>query len=164
MMVRWMVVALATSFVWGCAGQDPASGNTTSAQARDEGRDDEHDTTRASREAAEPAPTEPVTDPQATPRLALVPVDVPEAEDGHGATVAAQDALAFDLDATQLPPRALDPVLLVGQLRFTSYTHPRVGTLRFVVADRAALTPGARVAVQYGDEPPVVVTESLVVP
>jgi hypothetical protein len=120
--------------------------------------EDEPGSTRASREAlsmpeprtapgplAQPAPS-------ARPLLSLHDVSATQAEDGEGGTIAATDPIAFDLDARRFPPRALDPVLHVGALRFVRYEHPQPGVLRFVAADRARLPRGVEVYVQYGDE------------
>ncbi len=152
----------------GCAGSEP----TSSASSELEERPDEPGSTRASREAAQiraaggedVAPPEPVPSlAQDRPPIAAHLVRAAEGEDGHGNTVEAPNAVAIDLDAHRFPPRALDPVLSIGQLRFTHYSHPHPGVLRFVVADRALLPEGAEVAVQYGDDASsrVVLTSSL---
>jgi hypothetical protein len=159
-----------------CGGNEPRG----SSSELDEARPDEPGSTRASREASEASevsevsaaadgPLAPEVAPRAEvprPILALVDVDAREAEDGRGETVAASRPVAIDLDARRFPPRALDPTLHVGELRFLRYAHPRPGVLRFVVADRALLPAGAEVAVQYGDDPDsrVLVTSSLEVP
>lgn len=75
-----------------------------------------------------------------------------DAEDGRGTSARAARAIAFDLDAHLLPPRALDPVLLVGELTVRHYSHPRVGTLRFVLDEAALPANGTSVAAQYGDD------------
>jgi hypothetical protein len=122
-------------------------------------RDDEPGSTRASREAAEPlsatdrvAPETPPTIVAPRPLVTVTPITIAEGEDGQGQLVPARRAVAVDLDARRFPPRALDPVLHVGALRFTRYTHPRPYVLRFVVADAALLAPGAQAYVQYGDD------------
>lgn len=145
---------IAVALMLGCSGPDPGPGSTTAASTRE----DEPDSTRASREAVAvrergvtieaPSPAAP---PEVQPLFVARPVDAERGEDGRGETVAATAPIAFDLDARRFPPRALDPVLHVGDLRFVHYTHPRVGVLRFVAADRAALPEGARVFVQYGE-------------
>jgi hypothetical protein len=119
---------------------------------------DEAGSTRASRERAELALSDRVA-PQPQPavvaprRLVTVaPTDAAEGEDGRGNLVPATRAVAVDLDARRFPPRALDPALHVGQLRFTRYRHPGPYVLRFVVADAALLAPGAQAFVQYGDD------------
>ena len=84
------------------------------------------------------------------PRYTLSPVHVDEAEDGSGALVPAADPVAVDFDAHDFPPGGFDPVLRVGTLRFTRYSHPRIGVLRFVLAERALLR--GQVSVQVGDE------------
>ena len=89
-----------------------------------------------------------------------------DAEDGAGHVAPSDRAIAVDLDASRFPPRALDPVLHIGSLRFTHYRHPRIGVLRFVVAGAELLVPGSEVFVAYpGDETrTVVVSPALVVP
>ncbi|MDQ3034968.1 MAG: hypothetical protein M3Y87_21345 [Myxococcota bacterium] len=147
-----------------CAGRDAPPASRTEAIAMHE-PGDEPGSTRASREAARApgdpsaasdttAPSSPVipTAPTARPLLSISAIAASEGEDGAGNTVAATRPLALDLDARQVPPRALDPVLHVGALRFVRYAHPQPGLMRFVVADRALLTEGDEVFVQYGDE------------
>lgn len=75
-----------------------------------------------------------------------------DAEDGLGARVATTDAVAVDLDARRFRPRALDPVLEVGALRFVHYQHPEPGVLRFVLADATVLERGEPIAIQYGED------------
>lgn len=89
------------------------------------------------------APTSPLT------LVRLLDVD---AEDGHGTNARAARAIAFDLDAHLFPARALDPVLLIGDLTLRHYSHPRVGTLRFVLDETALPANGTSVAAQYGDD------------
>ena len=116
--------------------------------------------TRASREASASTvdPTVTAAAEEASlgdesPRLVLRPIDdVDEAEDGHGATVPAVQAVAFDLDARLVPVASRDPVLHVGGLVLSRYDHPRPGILRFILADRGAVTEGSVVTVQYGDD------------
>jgi hypothetical protein len=136
-------------------------------------RDDEAGTTRASREGASAAGGAGTTaiDPPAAeaprPSMMLFRLTEPtEAEDGAGHTATSERAVAIDLDASRFPPRALDPVLTVGTLRFVHYRHPRIGTLRFVAASHELLVDGAEVSIQYGDDASsrVVLTDALVVP
>jgi hypothetical protein len=75
-----------------------------------------------------------------------------EAEDGAGGRSLAPLAVAFDLDARRVPARALDPVLHVGARLLRRYEHPRVGVLRFVLAEGALPPDGVEVFVQYGDD------------
>lgn len=137
-----------------CAGGGaPPSTTTTAAGSTDS---DEPGATRGSREAAhgdrDIAPSE-ATAMHRTASFTRVRLGaVAAAEDGLGATVAASAAVAVDLDAHRFPPRALDPVLEVGRLRFRHYTHPAPGVLRFIVADGAVLERGDELAVQYGDD------------
>lgn len=156
-------LALGSLALGACAGSDaPAPSSTEAIVTHEPG--DEPGSTRASREAARAddhpaapaitAPSSPVipTTPIVRPLLSITAIDAREGEDGSGATIAATRPLALDLDARRVPPRALDPVLHVGALRFTRYAHPQPGVMRFVVADRALLPEGAEVFVQYGDE------------
>ena len=117
---------------------------------------DEPGSTRASREAARSTETSSespaaVPEPRAVMTIVVLGA-VADAEDGRGARVAATEAVAVDLDARRFPPRALDPVLEVGALRFVHYQHPEPGVLRFVLADRALLDGGTEIAIQYGDD------------
>lgn len=145
----------------GCGGSEPPS-SETSAVALTSDPSDEPGSTRASREAARegdargagavaPGTTSSVA-AAARPLLVTRPIDVARGEDGHGATVAAGHAIAFDLDARRFPARAMDPILSVGDLRFVHYAYTDDGALRYVVADRALLTEGAEVSVQYGED------------
>jgi len=74
------------------------------------------------------------------------------AEDGAGGQGPASRAIAIDLDARRFPARALDPVLHVGTLVLRRYEHPRVGVLRFVLAENATPPDGTAMFVQYGDD------------
>ena len=79
-------------------------------------------------------------------------IDVPSAEDGRGATVAAGAPLAIEITADAWPVRAIDPVLHVGELEFHHYTFPAPNVLRFQAADASLLTADAEVWIQYGDD------------
>lgn len=146
---------LAAFLAVGCTGTD----STGSSSELHEGRPDHVGATRASREAvvAESAsasalaPT-PIVPAVPRPLFVVHPIATATGEDGRGETIAAVQAIALDLDAHQFPARAADPVLHVGELHFAAYTHPSPGVLRFVAADRSALSEGAEVAVQYGDD------------
>jgi hypothetical protein len=142
-----------------CGGGEPGSGGSAEAPlAATHEPGDEPGSTRASREearaasapiaATRPEVIVPASSP--TPLLSIARSDAERGEDGRGAIVPAARPVAFDLDARRFPPRAMDPVLHVGELRFVHYEHPRPGVLRFVAADAAALPEGAEVAVQYG--------------
>lgn len=141
-------------FLSACAGggAPPSSASAAPSGSAD---GDEPGATRGSREAAhadEVAPSAPAGEARALFTVVRLGA-VEAAEDGLGATIAASDAVAIDLDARRFPPRALDPVLEVGRdLRFRHYTHPAPGVLRFVVADGAVLERGEELAVQYGDD------------
>jgi hypothetical protein len=105
--------------------------------------------------------------PAAAPPLALSRLEEPaDAEDGAGGVARSERAIAIDLDALRVPPRALDPVLVVGSRRFVHYLHPRVGTLRYVAAGPELLEEGAAAYVQYGDDEAsrIVLTDALHVP
>lgn len=115
---------------------------------------------------------QPVARP-AVRRVARVAIELtpatgePRGEDGRGNVVDARDAIAIEIVSPEpMPVRALDPVLRIGQLRFTRYTHPSPYRLRYVAADRAMLPEGEEATLQWGDDvgSRVVVTRSLVVP
>ena len=84
--------------------------------------------------------------------IALLRIGAGDAEDGAGNVVHAPQRIAVDLDAHAFPPRAFDPVLQVGSLRFAHYSHPRPGVLRFALVDGAQLPLGAEVSLQYGPD------------
>lgn len=121
-------------------GQREASAGVTSAGVTSTGAETG---STATTPAARVAPSQPL--------LALVRLWDVEAEDGHGGRERTR-GVAFDLDAHAFPPRALDPVLHVGTLALHHYEHPRVGTLRFVLAEDALPADGAPLFVQYGDD------------
>ena len=87
-----------------------------------------------------------------------------EAENDRGERVQSPRPIAIDLDAHRFPPRALDPVLVIGQRRFRHYRHPRPGVLRFVIADVSLLEAGARVEIAYEGEESVLITDALSIP
>lgn len=116
--------------------------------------------TRAAAEEAAEIP-QPVAEPTVAPaqrpaaRIAIqiTSIDAQHGEDGRGSVVPASDAIAIDLIREDgFGGRALDPVLHVGQLRFTRYEHPAPDRMRFVVADRAVLPESATVTLQWGDD------------
>lgn len=107
------------------------------------------DTRRADHEAAQNVVAAP---PSARPLVAFRALGAGDAEDGAGHLVRGARCVAVDLDARAFPPRALDPVLLVGALRFVHYSHPSVGVLRFTLDDAGRLPLGAEVSVQYGED------------
>jgi hypothetical protein len=119
--------------------------------------------TRAEREAARTRPVEPAAAHEESPTMRLSILAPGPAEDGSGRTVQSARPVAIDLDAHRFPPRALDPVLSIGQLRLRHYQHPEPGVLRFVLSDAALLTEGAAVSVEYeGDAASrVVLTDAL---
>jgi len=90
--------------------------------------------------------------PATRPLITISQIGAGDAEDGSGHVVSQAQRIAVDLDARVFPPRALDPVLHVGALRFVHYSHPRPGVLRFAVDAAARLALGAELAVQYGDD------------
>ena len=81
-----------------------------------------------------------------------VPVEVDEAEDGWGQQIPAPAPVAIEVQAERWGGRALDPVLHLGERRFTHYTHPGPGRIQFVLADEQWLDDGAPLAIQYGDD------------
>ena len=121
---------------------------------------DRVDTRRSDHEAAPVVPpvvqpatpvVQPAT-PATRPLITISQIGAGDAEDGSGHVVSQAQRIAVDLDARVFPPRALDPVLHVGALRFVHYSHPRPGVLRFAVDAAARLALGAELAVQYGDD------------
>jgi hypothetical protein len=142
------------------AGREEASVETPSAETRGIA-------SGATESASEPSssPSGALTAPAPSLTLSRLEGTV-DAEDGAGHVAPSDRAIAVDLDASRFPPRALDPVLHIGSLRFTHYGHPRIGVLRFVVAGAELLVPGSEVSVAYpGDETrTVVVSPALVVP
>jgi len=121
--------------------------------------------------ADQPAePDEPAAPPMRKAAVVIgvevLPVEVAQAEDGHGQLVDAVAPVAIEIAAEAWPVRALDPVLRIGELQFRKYTFPRINVLRYVVADRGILPDDAEVTVQYGDDVAsrVVVSERLEVP
>ncbi len=163
--------ALVLASLTGCGG-DPSRGPGAAAEpltepsepARDDRVVEEEDSAGASRGQLEgsratiaPEPGTTVARPEeatvtARPLVTLTLVTDLEAEDGAGGVAHAAQALAFELDARSVPPRALDPVLHVGELRARRYAHPRPGVLRFVLATAALPTDGVAVFVQYGED------------
>jgi len=117
---------------------------------------DRVDTRRSDHEAAPVVqPATPVVQPATPatrPLITISQIGAGDAEDGSGHVVSQAQRIAVDLDARVFPPRALDPVLHVGALRFVHYSHPRPGVLRFAVDAAARLALGAELAVQYGDD------------
>ena len=107
------------------------------------------DTRRADHEAAQVVVAAP---PSTRPLVALRALGDGDAEDGAGHLVHGARCVAVDLDARAFPPRALDPVLLVGALRFVHYTHPSGGVLRCTLDAARRLPLGAAVSVQYGED------------
>lgn len=87
------------------------------------------------------------------------------AEDGRGNVLQVEHALAVDLSTKHFAPRSLDPVLVIGQLRYTHYRYPRIGVLRFVIARTPDLRSGETLAVQYASSSDrVVLTPRLALP
>ncbi|MBX3268701.1 MAG: hypothetical protein KF729_00485 [Sandaracinaceae bacterium] len=159
---RWNAAALAALAAGalfatlGCAGpDDPSPSRATVVDARREGAG----TTRASRELAVAAEARGELAPPRVAPVAPRPlvtvrrIEASEGEDGRGALVAAVDAVAIELDAERFEPRARDPILVVGELSFTRYTHPSPGVLRFVAADAGALPRGVPLYLSWSGEP-----------
>ncbi len=146
----WMGCALV---VLGCAGETAGAGPSALAPDPREG------TRRADVEA--PVVLAPSAAAVDRARVELHTLEPGLGEDGQGHSVQAPAPVAIDLDARTFPPRALDPVLTIGQLRFTHYTHPRPGVLRFVIADAALLAGGEEIRVHHaadGSDSQLVVT------
>jgi hypothetical protein len=105
-------------------------------------------------EATQRIDVEPVlaASPEAAPDGALLTIHATEpgmAEDGQGRLAQAPTPVAIDLDGHVFRPRALDPVLTIGPLSFTHYSHPHPGVLRFVIADASLLVTGGTIRVHY---------------
>ena len=90
--------------------------------------------------------------PSTRAAITITRIDSGEAEDGAGNVNHVEQRIAVDLDAHTFPPRARDPVLQIGRLRFVHYSHPHPGVLRFTLDDRSRLPLGAEVSVQYGSD------------
>src|SRR5690349_13151927 len=97
---------------------DPSTDPLTAAAVVEEG--DRVDTRRSDHE--EPTHAVPAQ-PSTRPMIAFTQMPAGDAEDGEGGVVHASSPIAVDLDAHAFPPRALDPVLTVGSLRFVHYGH-----------------------------------------
>jgi hypothetical protein len=104
----------------------------------------------------EPVPTARTPDPVATEaqrieEVQLLAIDTAESEDGFGNLVTSTLAIAIEIQTEGWPGKAMDPVLVVGEARFTHYSHPSPTVIRFVVADPALLPAGAEAIVRYGE-------------
>ena len=155
----------AVTLVFGCAAPEepPSVPPSAVADVVEQGPTRAQAEARAAEEAeTPPEPEEPETrsvrpEPAAGGadwgvRLTLSPSAADQAEDGHGHVVAATNPVAIDLHLERgWPGRAVDPVLLVGDLRFAVYEHPEPTVMRFVMADRDAL-PGGPMMLQWGEE------------
>ena len=147
------VLALAFTLV-GCGAETPPT-ETASLEEAGDVVVEPGDRAGASRvdvaRGETPARTE-QDDEAVTPLLTLTRLEDATAEDGRGAERPQATAIAFDLDARRFPPRASDPVLHVGQLALHRYTHPRIGVLRFVLAEDALPPDGTQIFAQYGEQ------------
>ena len=72
------------------------------------------------------------------------------AEDGTGGKRLSGQAVHVNIEREGWPGRAMEPVLLVGQLRFNSYSHVSPTVLRYVVDGPDLLPQGAEASVRYG--------------
>jgi hypothetical protein len=145
--VRTLALGLVVTSLafYGCSGDEDVNPSSESVRSPDV----------APEVPAEPPPAEPAPPMVRRPELLdfqILPAEVERGEDGEGNLVPANDPVAIELTAEDWPGRALDPVLHVGQLHFHHYDFPRIGVLRFYVADRSLLPAGASVYVQYGDD------------
>ena len=70
--------------------------------------------------------------------------------DGLGGTVDASAPVALSL-AGGWGGRALDPVLVVGDHRFTEYDFPAPGVLRYTLPERGLLD-GGQIRIQWSEE------------
>lgn len=91
------------------------------------------------------SPTEPPAALSAPPTTAITAsiqaLEPRELPDGLGGRVLATQPIALSLGGGW-GGRALDPVLVVGQRRFTEYDFPAPGVLRYTLPDRALLGQG----------------------
>ena len=74
-----------------------------------------------------------------------------EVENGQGAMVTPDRCVRLIAVASYWPARALDPVLYVGEQRYSQYEYGDVGELIFH-ADGEALPVGEEVFIRYGDD------------
>ncbi len=154
---RWLLAPLLASAITlvACGAETPPA---ETAALADEGEVVVEPGDRAGASRADLAGGETTTpnadqdDEAAMPLLTLTRLENVTGEDGRGAEHVTSAAIAFDLDAHRFPPRASDPVLHVGQLALHRYTHPRIGVLRFVLAEDALPPDGTDVFAQYGDD------------
>lgn len=151
----WVCVALAA----GCAGDSSSESNGEAAESSTatggEGptREQLEPVMPVMEDGADPERNGELPDEDAPPSLTVAPGTEPWGDDGHGEWVRAEAPLRFDvISPSGWPGRALDPVLHVGELRLVRYEHVTVQVLRFVLADRAAVTEGAPVALQWGED------------
>lgn len=161
-------LALTTLAAVGCGGDPPPEpASATTPLAGEHGSivvepEDRAGATRAQSEGSASAETagrtaplpEGSTTPEAPrPLVRLTVLRDVLAEDGSGGQAVASRATAIDLDARRFPARALDPVVHLGTQILRRYEHPRVGVLRFVIADSAAPVDGTPMFAQYeGDD------------
>lgn len=160
-------LVLTTLAAVGCGGDpapEPASATTPLASehaSRLVEPEDRAGPTRAEAESiasaeadGRTAPPETSASPEpARPLVRLTALRDVLAEDGTGGQAPASRAIAIDLDARRFPARALDPVVHLGTQVLRRYEHPRVGVLRFVLADSAAPADGTPMFAQYeGDD------------
>ena len=99
--------------------------------------------------AAEP-PAAISAPPASAITVSIEALDARELPDGLGGTTAAEAPVALSLGGGW-GGRALDPVLVAGERRFTEYDYPAPGVLRFTLPDRALIEEG-EVWVQWSEE------------
>jgi hypothetical protein len=151
----WLPCALLGLSIAACGGggpegsADPSTGTLTGPASAEIEDGDRVDTRRRDHEGET---TVVAAQPGERPLITFVRASAGDAEDGAGNVVHAPQRIAVDLDAHRFPPRAFDPVLTIGDLRFVHYEHPRPGVLRFALVGEAQLPLGAEVSIQYGDD------------
>ena len=72
------------------------------------------------------------------------------AENGAGGRGLSEQAVHVDIERFAWPGRAMEPELIVGQLRFVAYSHVSPTVLRYVVDGPGLLPTGAEASVRYG--------------
>jgi len=100
-------------------------------------------------EAAADAPAAIAAPPTSAITASIASLAARELPDGLGGTIAAKAPVALSLGGGW-GGRALDPVLVVGERRFTEYEYPAPGVLRYTLPERSLLEEGGA-AVQWSE-------------
>jgi len=104
--------------------------------------------TPAARTQTPPASPEPE---KAVENVRIVRIGPALAEDGLGKRLQSQDAVLIDIETSGWPGQAMDPVLIVGERRFTAYTHVSPTLLRYTAERHEYLPEGTSAVVRYGN-------------